>query len=111
MKTALLMLGALACCASAYGQKVCVVDREYRADVKVYVEDREYRADLLVYETDRPDRAAGNKGIWYFEDTDFRADKKIIFVDSPDRADLKICFVDREYQAGWKKSSKKHLMR
>lgn len=94
-------------------QKVYVTDHEHQADVKVYVVDREYQADLLVYETEAPQRAKAseNRGLWYFADAPYRADKKIYFTDREHRADLKICFVDREYRAGWKNRRKTHLMR
>ena len=95
---------------TAFGQKVFSADSQYQADVKVFVVDKEYRADI-VSRTDKPYRAkAGeNKGIWYFCDKAYQADKKVFFVDKEYQADLKVFFTDKEYRAGWRKNDKKHL--
>lgn len=37
----------------AFGQKICSVEHEYQADVKVIVVDAEYKADLVVFKTDK----------------------------------------------------------
>lgn len=105
----------VAVAAATYGasaQKVCEVDREYRADVKVYVVDHEYQADLVVYKTDRQYEARkdDNGGIWYFTDREYQADKKIYFVDKSYRADLKVYFTDSKYRAGWRRKEKERLM-
>ena len=80
--------------------------------MKVFVVDNEYQADVVVYRTDKEYRAKDteNKGIWFFTDKAYRADKKIFFVDHEYQADLKVYFTDKEYRAGWKNNSKKHLM-
>ena len=66
----------------------------------------------MVYRTDKEYRAKDteNKGIWFFTDKAYRADKKIFFVDHEYQADLKVYFTDKEYRAGWKNNSKKYLM-
>ena len=69
---------------SASAQKIYSVDAEYKAQVKVYVVDAEYKADLLVYKENAEYKAGDNDGRWYF--------------------------VDAEYKAGWKNTSKKHLL-
>lgn len=96
----------------AAAQKVCPVDYQYQADIKVFVVKNEYQADLLVYKTDRSyDSALGdNKGVWYFTDRQYQADKKIFFTDREYQADLKIFFVNQPYRAKWNRASKKHLL-
>ena len=96
----------------AYSQKIYSTNVESRADVKVYVEKVESRADLVVYKTKVPSRAKkeDNKGIWFFEDVESRADKTIFFEDVESRADLKIYFTDIESRAGWRNPSKKYLI-
>jgi lipocalin len=76
------------------------------------VVDAEYKADLIVYKTDKDYRAKANenKGIWYFTDKSYRADKKVYFTDRPTQADLKVYFTDKDYRAGWKSSEKKPLL-
>lgn len=97
---------------SLKGQKIYSTNVESRADVKVYVEKVESRADLVVYKTKVSSRAKkeDNKGIWFFEDVESRADKTIFFEDVESRADLKIYFTDVESRAGWRNPSKKYLM-
>ena len=46
----------------------------------------------------------------YVVDSQFKADIKVYVVDSQFAADLKIYFVSSQFKAGWKKSSKKHLL-
>jgi hypothetical protein len=75
------------------------VDSEYRADLVVYKTDKEYRA-----------KASENKGIWFFTDKQYRADKKVYFTDNEYQADLKVYFTDKEYRAGWKNKEKQPLM-
>ena len=96
----------------AKSQKIYSTNVESRADVKVYVEKVERRADLVVYKTKVSSRAKkeDNKGIWFFEDVESRADKTIFFEDVQSRADLKIYFTDVESRAGWRNPSKKYLI-
>lgn len=105
----LLLIGVIGI---ANSQKIYSTNVESRANVKVYVESVESRADLVVYKTKIPSRAKkeDNKGIWFFEDVESRADKKIYFEDVESRADLKIYFTDVESRAGWRNPSKKHLL-
>lgn len=90
-------------------QKIYSVKYSHRADVKVFVVDAEY---LVVYKTDKDYRAKSvdNKGIWFFTDREYRADKKVYFTDRQHDADLKIFFTDKEYRAGWRNREKMPLM-
>ena len=110
MKNLILATGALLTSIFAFSQKIYTTSSEYSADIKVYVVDSEYSADLKVYKVSSEYSAKDNKGLWYFEDSEYSADKKIYFVNSEYNADLKIYFVDSEYSAGWRESSKKHLL-
>ena len=96
----------------AHSQKIYSTNVESRADVKVFVEKVESRADLVVYRTKVASRAKkeDNKGIWFFEEVESRADKTIYFEDVESRADLKIYFTDVESRAGWRNPSKKYLI-
>ena len=107
--TAALAVTALAC-VSANAQKVYSTDYEYQADVKVFVVDKSYRADLIVYRVKHEYQAKGNKGLWFFVDKAYQADKKIYFTDKEYQADLKIYFTDREYRAGWEHKKYEYLM-
>lgn len=93
-------------------QKVYDTHNESRANLKVYVVNNESRADLIVYITDVASRARqkDNKGIWFLENVESRADKKICFVNTESRADLKVFFTNTESRAGWRKKEKMHLM-
>lgn len=108
-KSLILCAAALAPLGAA-AQKIMVVDREYRADLKVMEVSTPSRADLIVYVTDRDYQAQGNEGTWMYVDRDYRADFKIIWVDREYRADLKVFITDRRSQAGWRDTSKKHLL-
>lgn len=90
-------------------QKVFDTHNESRAEVRVFVVDKYYRADLIVYTTNTDHRAKGNKGIWFIEHNESRADKKICFVNNESRADLKVYFTNNESRAGWKNEDKKNL--
>ena len=81
-------------CHTVNAQKMMVVDREYRADLKICEVTTPSRADLIVYVTDR----------------EYRADFKIFWVDREYRADLKVYFTDNRSQAGWRDTGKKHLL-
>lgn len=61
-----------------FGQRIYSVDHDYQADLKVFVVDAEYKADLVVFKTDNEYRAKKeeNKGIWFFTDKSYRANKK-----------------------------------
>jgi len=110
MKRKLLFALLLLTVGSVKTQVVYSVGSSYNADVKVFVVNSRFNADLLVYRLDNSFNAQGNRGFWYFTDTVYNAKKKIYFVDSSYNADLKIFFVYSKSNAGWKKSSKKHLM-
>ncbi len=96
--------------ASSQAQSIFTEDYASQADVKVFVVDYESQADLKVYKVDYESQARGNEGRWFFVQYQSQADKTIFFVDYQSQADLKIFFVDYESQAGWRNSSKKHLM-
>ena len=66
----------------------------------------------MVYRTKVESRAkkTENRGIWFFEDIESRADKKIFFEDIESRAELKIYFTDIESRAGWRNNQKKYLL-
>lgn len=91
-------------------QKVFSVDYENQADVKVFVVKYENQADLKVYKVKYENQAQGNNGKWFFTKYANQAKKKIFFVKYETQADLKIFFVEYENQAGWRSSSKKHLL-
>lgn len=113
MKTKFLFAAAALCIASAAGaQKMHSVDHEYQADVKVFVVYAEYRADLIVYRTDCAYNAKEdeNKGIWFFTEKPYQADKKVYFVDHEYQADIRVYFTDRPYRAGWRKKDKQPLL-
>lgn len=113
MKTAILSFCLFALFSgTGFAQKIYSVDSPVRSDVKVFVVDREYRADIVVYRTDKDYRAKAseNKGIWFFCDREYQADKKVFFVDREYQADIKVFFTDKEYRAGWKNNRKKHLL-
>lgn len=111
-KIGLIALMIFMCASLAKAQKIYSTNYPSRADFKVYVEKVESRADLVVYITKVASRAKkeDNKGIWYFEDIESRADKTIYFEDVESRADLKIYFTDVESRAGWRKPAKKYLL-
>ena len=112
LKFWILLLMIISVFGRAQSQKIYSTNVESRADVKVYVEKVESRADLVVYKTKVSSRAKkeDNIGIWFFEDTESRADKTIFFEDVESRADLKIYFTDVESRAGWRNPSKKYLI-
>lgn len=112
MKRFVLLCAFVAIAISVMAQKMYSTDSRYQADVVVYVVDAEYKADLIVYKTDKQYRAKGNenKGIWYFTDHSYNADKKIYFTDHEYQADLKVYFTNSEYRAGWRNAKKKPLL-
>ena len=59
---------------------------------------------------DYSSQAEGNDGLWYFVDYASQADKKVHFVEYESQSDLKIYFVEYKSYAGWKNSSKKHIL-
>ena len=94
----------------SFGQKIYGVDYSSQSDVKVYVVDYESRSDLKVYKVDYVSQAIGNDGLWHFVNNKSQADKKIFFVNYASQSDLKVFFVKYKSQAGWRNSSKKHLI-
>lgn len=91
-------------------QKIYSTNYDYQADIKVFVVSHDYKADLLVYKVDAEYKAVNNKGLWFFVDNDYQADKKVFFTNHDYQADLKIYFVEHSYQAAWKNIEKKHLL-
>ena len=58
-------------------QKIFSCESKYDADVKIFVVESKYDADLLVYKEESKYNAEGNKGLWYFTESKYDADKKI----------------------------------
>jgi hypothetical protein len=78
-------------------QKIHLVDKDYKTDLKVFVVSSDYKADLLVYKVSSDYKAGNNYGKWFFTNAAYKAD-------------LKIYFVESDYKAGWKNKSKIHIM-
>ena len=95
---------------TANAQKVYKVKYESQADIKVYVVKYESQCDLKVYHV-KYESQAKKDGLWYSVKYESQADKKVYYVDYESQADLKIYYVDYESQAGWKNSSKAHLLK
>lgn len=91
-------------------QKVYSTDYKSEADVKVYVSRYKSEADLYVYKTTYKSEVRNNDGFWYFTDYKSEADKKIYFTSYKSEADIVVYFTDYKSEAGWRKSSKKHIM-
>lgn len=91
-------------------QKVFSAQNKYDAHVKVYVVQNCYNADLLVYRVENRYEAQGNKGLWFFTQNRYDADKIIFFTENRYEADLLIFFVNNRYDAGWRNNAKKYLM-
>lgn len=68
-------------------QQVYSCDYKHEAEVKVYVTNYKYEAELVVYKCKYKYDAEGNKGLWFFVEHKYNADKKIYFVDSKYEAD------------------------
>ena len=107
---ALLSFAILFSSNSVNAQKVFKVKYESQADVKVFIVKYESQCDLKVYHVDYESQAKKD-GKWFNVKYESQADKKIYYVDYESQADLKIFYVDYESQAGWKNSSKSHLMK
>ena len=105
----LLILGIFAS-SSIPAQLIYSTNNQFSADVSVYVTDNQFSADLLVFKCDSQFSATKNKGLWYFTDNQFFADKVIYFTDNQFLADLIIYFTENQFSAGWKENSKIHLM-
>lgn len=83
------------------GQSFHIVDRPFKAHLKVYFTDKEYDADILVYVSNYPFRAKGRDEVWHYSEQEYNADTMIYPVEQPYLADLKVCIVDKEYRARW----------
>ena len=94
----------------SFSQKIFSTKEAYSADVIVFVVKNEYQADLRVFKSKNQFQPNQNKGIWYFVDNQYTADKKVYFTENQYQAALKLFFVEYEYQAGWKDKSKIHLL-
>jgi len=95
---------------NTYAQKVYKVKYESQADLKVYIVPYESQADLLVYFV-KYESQATRDGLFFPVDYESQADFKLYFVEYESQADLKIYIVNYESQAGWRNSSKQHLLR
>ena len=93
----------------SYSQRVFKTYIKNEANVSVYVVNSEDLADLKVFDTQKRIQSKGNKGVWYFEDREKRAKKKVFFTDNINQSDIKIIFVDKKRKAGWLNNNKKHL--
>ena len=76
----------------------------------VFIVDFPEEADLFVCTVDSKKLAQGNQGLWYFQDSQTYADKKIFFVDQREFSKLQIYFIDEPSQAGWQNKAKQHLL-
>ena len=96
----------------AFAQKMYSTTYKSQADIKIYVVNAEYKADIIVYRTEHKYEAVAteNKGIWFFTEKNYEADKKVFFVDHEYEADLKVFFTDRKYKAEWRNYQKKPLL-
>ncbi len=90
-------------------QRVFETDYSSQADLDVFIVDYESQCDLKVYYVDYSSQAS-NDGLWHMADYASQADVKVFFVDYASQADLKIFIVDYSSQAGWRDSSKQHLL-
>lgn len=95
---------------SMKAQTVYSVEYKSDAKVKVFVASYKSDADLVVYKCSYKSDATGNDGLWYF--TSYKSDAKfpVYFCDYKSDADLIIFFADYKSDAGWKNTSKKHLL-
>lgn len=78
--------------------------------IPVYIADFPEEADLHVFTVTSKKQAIGNQGLWYFQDSQTYAEKKIFFVDTPAEAQLTVFFVEEKAQAGWLKRKKQVLL-
>ncbi|GAB4310781.1 MAG: hypothetical protein Kow00127_00460 [Bacteroidales bacterium] len=92
------------------GQIIYSCDSRYDADIIVFAVESKYDADLWVYKCESRYEPDGNKGLWYFTESRYDADKLVWFSDSKYDADLLIWFTDSKYEAGWRKRQKIHLL-
>jgi len=76
----------------------------------VFIVDFPEEADLFVCTVDSKKLAQGNQGLWYFQDSQTYADKKIFFVDQRELSKLQIYFIDDPSRAGWQNKAKKNLL-
>ena len=97
-------------CLSIHAQVVQSVGRTSSKAISVFIVDYPEEADLWVYTLDSKKQATGNRGLWYFQDSQSYADKKIFFVESREESKLKIFFVEEAKLAGWKNQKKKPLL-
>lgn len=81
--------------------KICVVE-ERKAKIKVFKASLESRADSLVFVVDKDFKAKGD-ALWYMEAKDSKATSTIAWVANESKADLKVCFVNAEIKAKWRK--------
>ena len=83
------------------GESFCIVEDDYRADLKVYFTESEIDADILVFLTPVKRFAKGRETIWYNTDKEYLAETLIYPVEQPYLADISVCITDREYLARW----------
>ena len=102
------ILGLLLC--SVQAQVVQSVGVLKNNTIPVFIVDFPEEADLFVCTVDSKKLAQGNQGLWYFQDSQTYADKKIFFVDKQELSKLQIYFIDEPSQAGWQNKAKKKLL-
>ena len=83
------------------GKSFHIVDRSFKAHLNVFFTEKEYDADILVYVSHYPFRAKGRDEVWHYSDHEYTADTMIFPVEKAFMADLKVCIVEKEYQARW----------
>jgi hypothetical protein len=110
MKTILIILLLMLSYNITYSQRVFKTNNKSESDVIIKVVEDEKTADVKIYEAVRRAEARGNKGIWYFEQKEKKAHKKIFFSQDENIADIKIFFVDKKYKSGWVNNNKRYLM-
>lgn len=92
-----------------HAQVVQSVGEKRKNSISVYISDYPDQADLHVFIVDNKKDALGNQGLWYFQDSQTYAQKKIYFVDDSKTADLIIYFTEEKSQAGWIRKTKQKL--
>jgi hypothetical protein len=85
--------------------RIYLVDKDYKADVKVFEVNHKDEADLLYCLVDKDTKAQGD-ALWYYVDKDYDATCKVFCVDHDYNADLKIFRVNNYNEAKWQNNHK-----
>lgn len=105
-----LVILAVIFCLSLPAQVVQSVGIPSKKAIPVFITDYPEEADLWVFMLDSKKQATGNKGLWYFQDSQTYADKKVFFVESKEESKLTIFFVEEAKLAAWKNKKKRSLL-